>query len=101
MNISVALKEARKNSGMNQGQFSKEHGLSQTYISQIENGKKIPSLEVVAKYQKSSKIPLAVILWSALEEKDVKKDKIKEYKVLKPIIDELISLIFLTPQHNK
>ncbi len=94
MNIAQALKEARKKSKLNQMQFGKKYKLSQTYISLIENGRKVPSVEVIQKYQKAAKIPISVLLFAALEEKDIQKDKQSLFRQVKPIMDDLIKQVF-------
>lgn len=94
MNISFALREARVSAGFKQIEFGKLANLSQTYISQIENGKKTPSVEVIQKYSDLTKLPLAIVLWKSITEKDVHRNKKIVFKELKPVIDNLINQIF-------
>lgn len=42
-------------------QLSKDMGLSQGYISEIENGKKLPSIEVIFQYASFFKVPASSI----------------------------------------
>lgn len=94
MDISKALKEVRKSTLLSQKEFSVRSKLSQTYISLIENGKKVPSLEVVGQYEEICKVPLAIIMWKSITEKDVQKNKLKVFKELKPVVDNLMNQIF-------
>lgn len=94
MDISKALRDIRQSTSLNQKEFAVRAGLTQTYVSLIENGKKIPSFEVVGKYQKLSKTPLGILFWKAITEKDIQKGKLKIYRELKPLIDNLINQIF-------
>jgi len=95
MNLGYALKTARtKYTNHNQMAFAQQLGLSQTYVSQIENGHKKPSIEVIEGYGKLTNAPLAVIMWMAITEDDVEKHKLIVYRELKPVIDNLIKEIF-------
>ena len=42
-----ALKELRKGKRINQTKFATDLGITQPYLSQIEGGKRIPSLELL------------------------------------------------------
>ena len=97
MNISDGLKTARLRSGLKQFEFAKKAKISQTYVSQIESGKKEPSIDVLKRYEKITKQPLAVILWDAMTEESVQKTKLTEYRKIKPIIDDLINSMFSGP----
>ena len=94
MDISTGLKQSRILAGMKQGVFANKAGISQTYVSQIESGKKVPSVEVIGLYAKITKQPLAVILWKSLTVSDVQKGKKTEFEKIKPIVDELIDSMF-------
>jgi len=95
MDIGQALYTARKDyTKMNQSELAKRLGLSQTYLSQIENGWKEPSMTVLNQYEKVCGIPLSVILWFGLNEDMVDKKKQRLYRELKPVIDNLINQVF-------
>ena len=94
MNIGIALLKARKDKGLRQTEVSKRTKLSQTYLSQIESGKKVPSIDVIEKLSKEYSIPFAIMMWYGITDKDVKKDKLTIYHKLKPTIDNLIKDIF-------
>jgi XRE family transcriptional regulator, regulator of sulfur utilization len=94
MDISSALRKVRKDSGLSQGEFAAKAGITQTYVSLIEGGRKVPSVEVIQKYETIGKIPLAIILWWGIQEKDVPKNKKVAFRELKPLVDNLISQIF-------
>lgn len=94
MNIAIGLLKARKDKGLRQNEVSKRTGLSQTYLSQIETGGKIPSIEVIEKLCKEYDIPFPIMMWHSLTDKDVRKAKLDIYHKLKPTIDNLIADIF-------
>lgn len=94
MIIHKALREVRKGLDLNQTEFAKVIGLTQTYISLIESGDKVPSFDVIERYNKVSKVPIPIIMWKTLEVNDVPKHKRKIYQELKPVVDSLINQIF-------
>lgn len=94
MDISKALKELRKQTVFTQKEFADKLGITQTYLSLLESGKKTPSMDLVQVYSQLMKMPLAVILWRSVNEKDVHPSKKKAFKELKPLVDNLISQMF-------
>ena len=59
--------------------LSNELGVSSSYISEIENNKKTPSIEILDKYSAFFDIPVSAIMFFA---EDIEKDKdepIKKY----------------------
>mgnify|MGYP001627270607 CR=1 FL=1 len=57
------IRELRKSKGLSQREFAKLAGLSQSYISELENGIKInPSLSVIKKISKALKVDIKVFI---------------------------------------
>ena len=94
MKIGQAIRILRKNDLSKQGEFADSIGISQAYLSGIENGHKKPSLEVIQKIAESLEVPLAVLFWFGVEREDVSEDKQYIYDILKPSIDNLINEVF-------
>jgi len=94
MNIGKAVKTVRKNKGLNQKQFCELVGITQSYLSGIENNKKKPSTEVLEKIADKVGITLAVLFWFTVEEKDVDPNKAEMFKLLKPSVDRVITDLF-------
>jgi len=94
MNIGAALKEIRlkkfPKEKVKQYEIAERIGITQTYLSQIESGTKVPAYEVVEKICKVYKVPYAVLVWHSLEEKDIQKSKLDAYRKLRPVIDSMI-----------
>lgn len=95
MNISKALLQTRKATGKRQTETAQRIGLSQTYLSQIETGSRVPSMEVIEMLCKEYNTPLAVMMWRAVEEKDIDKRKLVHYRNVKATMDSLIDSIFI------
>ena len=92
MNIGNALRDIRQTvAGRRQNEVALSAGISQTYLSQIESGKKIPTQDVVEKLCKEYKVPVAFVVWQAMEMKDVDKSKQKAFSRIKPIVDDMIA----------
>jgi len=97
MKIGKAIKKARlcyfKG---NQIEFSKAIGISQTYLSQIENDKKEPSVSVLNQISLICEIPLAILMWFTIDTKDIAENKKDAFKFLKPSVDAMLKEIFET-----
>jgi|SRR6185312_6117782 len=92
MNIGNALRDIRQTiAGRRQNDVANATGLSQTYLSQIESGKKIPSQEVIEILCKEYKVPVPIVIWQAMDISDVAKEKQKAFKTIKPIVDDLLA----------
>lgn len=94
MNIGAALLKARKDNGLRQNVVSERTGITQTYLSQIETGSKVPSIEVIEKLANEYNMPFGIMMWNTITEKDVRKAKLDIYRKLKPTVDNLINDIF-------
>lgn len=93
MNIGQGIKELRKRSNIRQIELAKSIGITQSYLSGIENGNKKPSIDLLEVIAKEFQTPLPILFWFSIEEKDVAERKRYAFSVLKPIINELISTI--------
>jgi len=59
MNIGETIRNFRLQKGMSQGDIEKRTGLLRCYLSRVENGHTIPSLETLAKISQAMDLPLA------------------------------------------
>src|SRR5438128_4224439 len=59
MNIGETIRSYRLQKGMSQGDIEKRTGLLRCYLSRVENGHTIPSLDTLAKIAGAMEIPLA------------------------------------------
>lgn len=70
--IGTALKIIRRFHNIKQNDFALKTGLSPSYVSEIENGKKEPTLEIIQKYSEFFGIPASSILFFSEEMKNQK-----------------------------
>ena len=59
MNIGVTIKDYRLQKGMSQGNIEKRTGLLRCYLSRVENGHTVPSLDTLAKIAGAMDLPLS------------------------------------------
>ena len=58
MNIGATIRQFRLEKNMSQGDIEKRTGLLRCYLSRVENGHTIPSLETLAKIAQAMEMPL-------------------------------------------
>lgn len=100
MSIGETIRDIRKKSKLNQTEFAEKLGITQTYLSLLEAGKKVPSLKVLGKIAFEFDIPVEVILFKGLNRAYVPAAKRDIFDQLKPVIDTLIDGLFIVRQHG-
>lgn len=88
------IKEIRKKSGQSQFELAQACELSQTYLSQIENGKKTPNLSTLEAICKQLSVPLPVLTLLSIEREDIPANKRELYDRLYPTIKTMLSELF-------
>lgn len=94
MTIGKLLKDLRKKKSIRQGIAAKEVGISQTWLSLIEQDKRIPSTVMLRRLSRYYNIPTPVISWLSLSLEDISEDKKESFRRIKPTMDALINEIF-------
>lgn len=96
MNIGQSIRNIRKERTpqLNQAEFAKLIGITQTYLSQIETGAKTPNISVLETIAKEFEIPLPIIFWLSIEESDVAEHRREYFRFLKPTVDSMIDTFF-------
>lgn len=96
MNVGIAIRKIRKEKTpqLNQSEFAKLIGITQTYLSQIETGAKTPKISVLETISKEVKIPLPIIFWLGINEEDIAEHKREYFRFLKPTVDVMINEFF-------
>ena len=96
MNIGIVIRNIRKERApkLNQSEFAKLIGISQTYLSQIENGAKTPNISVLEALSKEFESPLPIICWFGISEDDSAEHKREYFRFLKPTVDAMINEFF-------
>jgi len=71
-----------------QGQLASLVRISQTYLSQIENNKKIPTVCLLQKIADTLSIPLPLLFFFAMDRRDVPKPNRSQFKRNYPLIKD-------------
>ncbi len=90
MNLGEIIKALRKQKALNQVQLSESCGITVTYLSLIENGKKEPTLSLLKTIANSLQVPLPILLFYALTEEDIPESRKEFFNVIKPSIDSML-----------
>lgn len=96
MNIGNAIKELRQQKGFKQADFAVKCGLSQSYLSSIEKGRKDPTISVLKQIAGTLSIPTPVLVFFAIDIEDVAESKKDAFNMLEPSIKGLINDIFIS-----
>lgn len=59
MNIGITIRAFRLQKGMSQGDIEKRTGLLRCYLSRVENGHTVPSIETLQKIASALELPLS------------------------------------------
>jgi len=86
MVIGARLRALREERGLSQGDIEKSTGLLRCYISRIENGHTIPSLETLERFSGALDVPLYQIFYSG--DGDVPTPNLLERKSLDELAGE-------------
>lgn len=65
--INQALKKIREFHNMKQNELATSIGISNSYLSEIESGKKLPNLDLLQKYSEIFDIPVSSLLYFSEE----------------------------------
>lgn len=62
MNVGATIKDLRQKRGLSQGDLEKRTGLMRCYISRVENGHTVPSIETLSRIAKALELQLTELL---------------------------------------
>lgn len=94
MNLGNSIKSFRKRLTMSQADLAKACGISQTYLSQIENNKREPNLSTLKLIGDKLDVPLPILFFISLDGDDIPDDKKEFYNIIHSSLSDLISSIF-------
>ncbi|MBX2948112.1 MAG: helix-turn-helix transcriptional regulator [Crocinitomicaceae bacterium] len=94
MNIGVTIKKLRKEKGLNQQEFGKLTGITQTSLSLIENGNTIPNKSTLKSICKVLNVPEELLYFLSIDESDVPAEKREKFDLLYPTARDLMLKIF-------
>jgi len=71
MNISETLRKCRELRGLTQSALAKQAGISPSYLSQLEKGKRDPKLTLLTRLSNALGIPVGILFFLAADEKEL------------------------------
>lgn len=96
MSIGKTISVLRKEKKIKQIELAEITGISQTYLSQIEKGVKVPTIEILEKISLALGIPYAILSFLSIDKNDIAEDKKEAYNRFEPVISSIIKEIFFT-----
>lgn len=90
MNIGQVIKDARKAKGQTQTELAQICGITQTYLSQIENNSKEPNLSTLKTISYNLEIPLPILFFMSLSTEDITPEKRQAFLILNESVRQLI-----------
>ncbi|KAF2334558.1 helix-turn-helix domain-containing protein [Flavobacterium nitrogenifigens] len=94
MNLGSVIKDIRKQKGQTQTEFASSCGITQTYLSQIENNTKEPNLSTLKEISSKLDIPLPILFFMSLNDDDIAPEKRKAFEIINPSVKSLINEFF-------
>jgi transcriptional regulator with XRE-family HTH domain len=94
MNLGTVIKNIRKQKGQTQIEFASFCGITQTYLSQIENNSKEPNLSTLKEISRNLEVPLPILFFLSLNEEDIPVEKRKAFEIVNPSVKSLINEFF-------
>ncbi len=90
MRIGQVIQERRKQLRIKQIELASLAGITPSYLSLIESGKRVPEISILQKLSENLSFSLAVLLLLSTESNDVAPDKRQLFDETKPLIDNII-----------
>jgi transcriptional regulator with XRE-family HTH domain len=94
MDIGSIIKKLRKARKVTQTQLAHSSGITQTYLSQIENNIKEPTIPTLKAIAESMSVPLPILLFMAIESNDIPENKRGAYNAVAPSVNSLLDTLF-------
>lgn len=94
MDLGTTLKKLRKQKDMTQEDFASICGITQTYLSQIENNQREPNLSTLKVISEKLEMPLPIIFYLSMNEEDVPEEKRKAFEMVSPSVKSLVHEFF-------
>lgn len=88
MKLGNAIKLLRTETGVSQKSFAKQLGITGPYLSQVENDRKVPSLELLRGISNQLQISVPMLIMYAMEPEDIPKAKRSFYSTISPLLKD-------------
>jgi len=96
MNLGKSIQTFRKQKGIRQSIIATKCGITTTYLSQIENNKKEPTIATLKKICNAMDIPIPILLILSINDDDIPPEKKESFKFIMPTFKQIIEDVFTT-----
>jgi len=96
MNLGNSIKSARKKLQISQAYLADACGITQSYLSQIENNKREPNLSLLKIISEKLNIPLPILFFTSLDNEDIPEAKKEAFRLINTSLNNLITSIFIS-----
>ena len=94
MDLGIVIKNIRKQKGQTQDEFASLCGITQTYLSQIENNAKEPAISTLKTISEKLGMPLPILFFQSLTSEDINPNKRNAFELVSPSIKSLVNEFF-------
>ena len=95
MKIGATIKKLRKEKKITQIDFAGQCGISQTYLSQLENDERNPTVDILERISSVLEIPYPVLSFLSITIDNVPEEKKEVYKRMEKVMFGLVEDVFL------
>jgi transcriptional regulator with XRE-family HTH domain len=90
MQIGKNIRTLREERGLDQGELADRVGITQPYLSQLENGQRDPSVSLLRKIVDELETSLPGLFLLSMDEEDVRPDHREAFRKLQPHLKEFL-----------
>jgi transcriptional regulator with XRE-family HTH domain len=90
MNLGDSIREVRKKRLLTQRELAEKLGVTNTYLSAVENGSRKPSRKLLSKICESLDVEESVLQFLAIDESTIDQKKLANFRQMAPVIKKLI-----------
>ncbi|MBY0433531.1 MAG: helix-turn-helix domain-containing protein [Cyclobacteriaceae bacterium] len=94
MDLGTTIKKLRNQKDMTQEDLAGICGITQTYLSQIENNQREPNLSTLKVISEKLEMPLPIIFYLSMNADDVPEEKRKAFEMVSPSVKSLVNAFF-------
>lgn len=93
--VGKTIKALRDKRNITQQELAAVAGISVTYLSQIENDKKLPILSTLKAISNGLSLPLPILFFLSLEEEDISQEKREAFSLIGPSVKSYLNDLFV------
>lgn len=90
MQLGSAVKELRRRAELRQEELARNVGITQSYLSQIENDRKDPNLSTLRRIAQELRVSVPILFFLSMDEEDIRPDRKEAFGRIFPKFKTLI-----------